>query len=237
MQTGMAEVPDATINAVALQKLLICFMAVYQRQILSRAFVYMFHNNEEDNEEGQFGKAVRRGLKYSTLSPNGIAARLRPYILHAYSEGLLTEEECDNDPFALKALSLFPEVHQAWEYAGETGAKKWCMEYVFELLSSSDAVAEEALLGGDMSIGEDHDDEYDGSDNGDADDGNNNHDGNNTHDDDIATGDEDSDEVGQCSCTICEEMRGFDDIDVDAIPAGEGLDAIIINGMKHALKL
>lgn len=222
MQTGMAETVDTTINQVALQKLLLCFVAVYERQVLSKTFTYMHHNGCED--EDAFNDTLKRSLKFSTLSPIGIAAVLRPYLSHAYAEGVLLESDCDNNAFALKALSLFPQVHTQWERGGQAGARQWVMQYVFEMLSSTQAVMDEAIMAGDVDPP--------------AADG----EGANGADEEMEVDDDeeewDSEEVEECICDLCEEMRAYDEVDLDSIqPEPGSLDAIIINGMKRALLL
>src|SRR3990170_6170010 len=224
MATGMAEPTLASdINgALALQKLLLCFIAVYERQVLCRAFTFMFHNYLEGQED--FDTCVNQSLKYNTLSPHGIACTLRPYLHLAYQKGYLTPEDCEESAFAARVIQLFPSVHAKWEEAGEKGAREWIMEYVFEMLTDPQVVAEEALLAGDVS-------EERGSSGSDA-----SSDGGEGQDVVSMEEEEQEETPFQCMCDFCEEMRSYDIINLDAIQSKDPLDAIIINGMKKALR-
>lgn len=236
MATGTGDLTGggSVAESLPMKKLLLCFIAVYERQILCRAFTYMFHNQLED--EDAFNSSVKRSLVYSTLSPLGIAAELRPYLQHAQALGYLLPDDCNDNPFALRALSLYPRVHEAWTRltvneqgdlapAGEAGARSWVLEYVFQMLTDSNAVAEEALLAGDV------DDDVEEEENSQEEE--------NSRDADDSMSEEDDEplEEVECTCDFCEEMRSYDTLDLNSLNPTESLDRIIVQGMRKALRL
>lgn len=211
MSTGLGEA--VVPQDVAMQKLLLCFIVVYERQILSRAFTYMFHN---DSAPEEFDNCMHLSMKFSTLSPNGIAAELRPYLQKAHAQGYLEPEDCDN-AFSKCAIDLFPKIHAEWDSKGEVVAKKWAMSHVFQLLTDPNAVAEEALLAGDVDEWESGELEEPSL--------------------EEQSEEQESEEDYECTCDLCEEMRTYATVDLDALETSDPLDRIIIEGMKKALKV
>jgi hypothetical protein len=207
-------------NTVALQKLLLCFLATYLRQMLSKCLLFMYHNGSED--ETTFMNALQLSLKYSTLSPNGIAFILRPYLHLAYEQGYLQEEDCEGNEFAARTLALFTQIHNVWECQGEAQARTWMLTYVYEILSDAQVATEEALLAGDISQEElneeasDNDEEM-------------------VEDDEMVEDEGMEDSIEECTCDFCEEMRTLDTLDIDQVDSTDPIDQIIIHGMKGAL--
>jgi len=216
MQTGLLEGGVGT----AVRELTTCFLAVFNRQCLSKAFLYMYHQDEEEVEA--FNQAVIRGLKYGTLSPRGIGAELKPYMELAMEKGFLAPEDYEGNAFATRAVQeLYPLVHAAWQRGGEEAAKKWAFQYAMEMLTNPEAVADEALLAGDMSDAEpEQDDELEEPDD--------------AGDDEP---EESEEQATECDCEFCQEMRAFDHVDLNNLHSDDPLAALMISGLRNALAL
>lgn len=217
MKTGFGVYHDNTPIA-PMMKLVLGFIAVFERQVICRAITFMYHNNIQ-GQEG-FDACTKESLKFSTLSPKGIACALRPYLMLAYDQGMLREEDCDDNVFAKRALSLFPQIHAAWENGTEVSAQKWVEEYVMQILTEPSVCCEEALLAGDVDAPSEDDDSDGEEDYGDS-----------------AEPDEDEaeEEEVECACDFCEEFRGYADVDMDQVVGHSPIDDILIGSVKQAL--
>lgn len=217
MKTGLADTYAAPPTA-PLMKLLLGFLVVFQRQVYARGLTFLYHNGQQG--QANFDKAVLDSLKFSTLSPNGVACALRPYLHLAFDQGYLSEEDCGDNEFALRALSFFPQVHAAWEKGGEKGALTWVHETALQILTDSDVLRDEALLAGDV----DDDDEDENMEDG-------------IEDDNMSDDESDESEIEEieCTCDFCEEFRGYRSVDMAQIKGDGPVDEIIIGSVKRAL--
>ena len=239
MRTGTSAFEERKNDPAMMGQILLCFLAVYERQVLCRAFTYMYHNYLESEED--FDKCTILSLKYSTLSPHGIAVVLRPYLQLAMGQGFLTPEDCEDNVFAYRVHSLFPSVYKEWKTKGEEAAQAMVMKYVFEILTDPIVATQEALLAGDVDQDEDDQDVDQDEDDQDVDQDEDDQDADQDKDDqggDDQGDDQDEDQDDfECLCDFCEEFRSFDTVNLNDINPSDPIDAVIINGMKKALKL
>lgn len=228
MRTGLIDM-DGTVPMIV-KELTICFLALFNRQCISKAFIYLYHNGpteveeeeKEDKEEDEaeaFNEALIRALKYGVLSPSGIGAELKPYLQLAHAkDGLLVPEDYEENKFATRAVQeIFPQLHAVWQQSGEIGARAWVLQYAMEMFVSAEVVATEALFAGD--VDEDEADHMIGE-------------------SEEAESQEDQvseDDAGQCECDFCEGMRAYDNIDLNTIQSSDPLDMLLIGSLGRAL--
>lgn len=241
------------------KQLTVCFLALFNRQCLSKAFLYMYHNGpqldeSEDDIGGEsqenvdtvaaqtaksFDVAMVRALKYGALSPNGVGAKLKPYLQLAHTKGYLQPEDYEDSEFATRAVQeIYPNVLAAWKSGGELAAKKWILQYSMQMLVNPELVATEAQWAGDIDedeveamIGVSHDDdsheameesiEEDLAEEDQA-------------DVDVDVEEDDNGDV-DCDCEICVEMRLYDDVDLGKIQTNDPLDMLMIESLRNAL--
>lgn len=246
MRTGVLEM-DIRVPEIV-QQLTVSFLALFNRQCLSKAFLYMYHNgtngvhadHDEDAFENSdeaaavatevqaFDTALIRALKYGGLSPNGVGAKLKPYLQLAHAKGYLQPEDYEDSEFATRAVQeIYPQVLAAWKAGGELAAKKWILQYSMQMLVNPELVATEAQWAGD--IAEDEADAMIGA-----------------SQEDDAESDAESDEGedgpdadgpigGECDCDFCEEMRLYDHVDLAKIETSDPLDMLMIESLRNAL--
>jgi len=249
LRTGLLDM-DTTVPEIVKQ-LTVCFLALFNRQCISKAFIYMYHNgpeyDDEDDVEAEaeaaaFNDALIRALKYNTLSPNGIGAKLKPSLALAHSKGYLEPEDYEDNKYATRAvLVIFPILCNAWQRGGELAARAWVLEYSMEMFADAQTVANEALWAEDID-----EDEMEGM-IGDLSDESSSivdyldHDGEIAENEtgEIRTGDEmeidNQEEQVECDCDLCEEMRSYDNLNLENIQSSDPLDNLMINGLKKAL--
>jgi hypothetical protein len=241
MRTGVLDMDFAIPEIV--KKLTVCFLALFNRQCISKAFVYLYHNGPEEDEEetgnqvaetsqddgkigseeNAFNQALIRSLKYGTLSPHGIGAELKPYLQLAHSKGYLEPEDYEDNQYATRVVQeIFPQVDAEWKKNGELGAKEWVMQYCLKLFLDAELIASEAAWAGDISENDDmlgnvSEDQDDSSIIEEMEESDNN------------------DDADTCMCDFCEEMRLYDNVDLANIKTNDPLDNLMINSLKNAL--
>lgn len=239
MRSGLVS-PDGGLS-LAVKELLYCFIAIFNRQCISKAFLYMFHNGLESAED--FNAAIIKGLKYGSLSQNGVGAKLKPHLQLAFSQGFLTKKDCRDSPYAERALELYIQVHSAWQNGGEDQVKLFVEEYAMSMLEDPAAIAQEALLAGDVdeeeaeviandTIDEALDAQGEGSEEEEEDD-----------EEPLGKRPECCGErtnigfVDECECDVCTEMRAFDELDMDSLHSDDPLENLMISGLRNALSM
>lgn len=235
MQTGIMEGLAGQQHPVAVRELMMCFLTVFNRQCLSKAFVFMFHQEPdleapEDPEEEvdpevaektteAFNQAVLRGMKYGTLSPNGIGAHLKPYLELAISQGFLAKKDYRDSPLVTHAVEvLYPQVHAAWQVGGEAAAQEWSLKHCMDMFLDPEAVNDDAVLAGDVSDVASDDDEESAN---------------------VSEDEEDLEEdetAGGCQCEMCIEMQSMDSVDLDALDPVDPLDRLLLESLRNAVK-
>lgn len=244
MRTGLLDTGD--VLPVSSKELLICFMCVFYRQCFSKAFLFSYHNGIEDING--FNDAIIRGLKYGSLSANGVGAKIKPFVALAMQKGYLTNKDCKESAFATKALAIYPTVHQVFLTGGEAAAKGFALSYGLEMLQADEFVlAEEAQLAGDL-VDDEEEEQEDSADcleqikdSAPAESITSLENAN-----DAAAGkDEEKDEqseseeeeIGECDCDFCVEMRGYDDLDLANLESADPFQQIMVSGLLLALGL
>lgn len=217
MRTGVLDMePTMTI---AVKELLTAFIAVFNRQCLSKGFLYLFHNNLDSAPD--FNESVIRGLKYGALSSNGIGAEIKPFLKLAMEQGFLSPDDCEGNPFALKALDIYSQVHAEFQRGGQETASNWAFEYAMLMLTDPNVVADEALLANDIDEEMAREIYAEGEEGA------------------PGTGDEsensENSDIDECDCEFCNEMRSFDNVDLTTISPEDPMDAWVINSLGAAL--
>jgi len=261
LRAGRSKIANQEGGSVAVKELTACLLAVFNRQCISKAFVYMFHNeplfdddrdeedgddmDEEDDEtaidaQESFNVALVRGMKYGVLSPNGIGAKLKPYMEKVLQQGYLTPADYESSVFATHAVcNLYPLVHAAWQAGGESGVKQWSLAYSMEILTDPNVVVEEALLAADL-----NDDGTSEGSEGEPDSSIENLDKTNTDKmessvstaaDAVESMEESSDTDAECRCEFCVEMRSMDNIDLGQIESDDPLSRLMIASLQGAI--
>lgn len=135
-------------KGVAVAELAACVMAVYMRQVISKSFVFMHHNDLESFAD--FNKAMSMSMAYAIVSKSGVGNLLKPYLEIAREKGCLKPEQVKDNKYGERVLALYPNAHAAYMSGGEDGLVKWALDYSYVLLEDEQAVLEEAIFGDDF---------------------------------------------------------------------------------------